>query len=569
MAYRQKRNTKTILFICSFLLCAGLSSSFSDDIVSVAVAPAQSTPDGSATVTVTYSFPNGFHQTLNKDYFNFTIDQVPEITISEINYPKGEIEDGLVNYYTEATLSAEILLSTDIKEGNYTLTITARYQLCDEEGVCYFPEQVEFSVPFDVVAKSKGLITWSLMLNLLLAFLGGIILNFMPCVLPVLSLKALNLVQQSNQNRKTILEGSLMYTLGILVSMLALSLLIVVLKISGESVGWGFQFQNKGFVITLTAIIFFFALSLFDVFIISIPGMTVAARASTKPGHTGSFFTGMFAVLLATPCTAPLLGPALGFAFSQPSLVIVTMFLMIGLGLSLPFILIGIWPGLIQKIPKPGKWMNIFKGGMGFLLLGTVVYLLDVLYYQIGGQGLIRVLLFMLILTVAAWLLGSFAAPGSPRKRVALTLAIAAAIVASSAFIVLRFEQNSSEYVRASEHQEKTNQIWEEFSPVRLEELRGRHRSVFVAFSARWCATCRVNEATVLKTTEIEQLFLENNIALLHGDYTNKDDEIDRWIKKYGRAGVPVYAYYGPDSSEPVVLPEIISKQMIRELINP
>ncbi|TFG58436.1 MAG: protein-disulfide reductase, partial [Spirochaetales bacterium] len=454
---------------------------------------------------------------------------------------------------------------------------TAGYQYCNEEGTCYIPKTVTFNPDITVIPAAgagsavPGVLpaaagtAGSILKFLILALLGGLLLNVMPCVLPLLSIKALNLVQASGQDRRRIFIGSLFYALGILVSLAALAGIVTIIKASGELAGWGFQFQNPVFVLVLVSVIFVFGLSMFDVFTLNALGGGLAAKAGKRGGYTGSFFTGMFAVLVATPCTAPFLGTALGFAFSHPPAVIFAIFMLVGLGFALPFVLLGAWPGLIQKLPKPGAWMNIFKEAMVFLLLGTVLYLLLTLYHQVGGDGLLRVLAFMGILAVAAWGYGRFAGPGSPRLRRWITIALAAGIVAAGALTVLKFDREKASGNGAyREAVYSAEEGWETFSPEAVEAGIAAGRPVFINFWATWCTTCKIN-TPVLHSREVQEAFAARNVLLLEGDFTENDPVIAEWIQKLGRGGVPVYALYMPGRAEPLVLPELLTRRGIIE----
>ena len=359
---------------------------------------------GKGTVLVSYTVPSGLHQIDNRDYFTFSLDGESGFDMGEIIYPPTRSYGDFQGYEGTIVLQAE-LKSRERDLSPDTLSLTASYQLCDEKGTCFRPgSQTVTSMPGDVslITRETG---DSLLLFLLFAFLGGAILNIMPCVLPVLSLKALHLVNQSGDSRRKILINSLLYTGGILFSMLILALIVISIKASGTALGWGFQFQNPLFVLILSSLVFLFSLSLFEVFFINPPGQAGNAASKSREGYAGSFFTGIMAVLLATPCTAPLLGSALGFAFVRPGGVIILFFLLIGLGLALPFILLGIFPSFIKRLPKLGEWMNRFREFMGFLLAGTAIYLLSVLHGQLGGN-FPGVLWFFLFLAMGAWLFG-------------------------------------------------------------------------------------------------------------------------------------------------------------------
>lgn len=516
-------------------------------------------------IEVTYTIPEGLHQTYQTDQINFNVKPIEGLILGSLIYPEGETDDhGLINYYDTATLKLPYTLNKEI-EGE-DLQVTANWQLCNDAGMCLFPESTDFTIPASTINPfvADDPVDFGLIFKFLLfALLGGFILNFMPCVFPVLSIKAMSLVNQSGSNKKEIAKNSFMYTIGVISSFIILAIVIIVIKTSGESVGWGFQFQSPFFNLVLLSMIFLFALSLFDVFLIRAPGMQLATQASTKEGSSGAFFSGIFAVLLATPCTAPLLGAALGFAFAQPPFLILLIFISIGLGLSLPFILLGFFPKFIKVIPRPGNWMVIFKEVMGFLLLLTALYLMRSLFYLVGGANLIRILLYLIILGFGAWLYGSFVKPQYSRKKQWLFTFIALIVVIAGAVTTLNFSQ--TEATTTLDDGSYKREGWQKFSPELVNRLRSEEKAVFLRFSAEWCLTCKTNETTVLFTKEIEELFKENEVELLLGDYTKKDVQITEWLQKFNRAGVPLYVYFAP-GKDAVVLPEIISKDTIYKL---
>lgn len=534
------------------------------------------------TISVTFNIPDGQHETLQKDYFYIEPDSISGASFEETIYPEGVKEGDLINYHHKVTLTRKFhLTDKNIK----SLKVFAGYQFCKDSGMCFFPEEVELNLNIDTTAISNSVSKDNSPKNdnhqqatqkkekpgaanvikfLIMAFLGGIILNVMPCVLPVLSIKAMSLVKQSQHDKKQILRSSFAYTAGILVSFLVLAIVVIIIKLSGEMVGWGFQFQNTGFVLVLLSVIFVFGLSLFNVFIINAPGMQASAKAQSKGGLWGSFFTGIFAVLLATPCTAPLLGAALGFAFSQPPIIILAIFLLVGLGLAFPFIILGIWPKAIKMIPKPGNWMNIFEEIMGFLLMGTALFLLRTLYFLVGGENIINILWFLLVLGLASWGYGRFAAPQYSSKQKWITIIIVILAVVFSAHFLLRFD--------TSQQTENTSSIdqasgWLKFSPELLQKYRDENKPVFIDFGAEWCMTCKTNETVVLYTKEIKNEFKKYNVVLMRGDNTKRDKIIGEWLRKFNRAGVPLYIFYAPKKNDPVVLPEVITKDMIKNML--
>lgn len=574
--------------------------------VQVTLEPVTIAPGGSGVVRAEYTIPEGMYMALQEQFFFVRIDQTKPsgtgasdltgLIQAPLSYPPGVEKNGLITYKKHVTLTRTFTVPADTPPGNYTITTTAGYQYCNEKGTCYVPKKITFELSLTVPGNGQALgrgpardeestgeavlapvgdtadtdkggrIRESSVLKfLLLALLGGLLLNVMPCVLPLLSVKALNLVQVSGQDRRRIFIGSLFYGLGILASLVILASMVTIIKASGELAGWGFQFQNPVFVLVLVSVIFVFGLSMFDVFTLNAPGGTLAAKAGNRGGYLGSFLTGIFAVLVATPCTAPFLGTALGFAFSQPPIIIYAIFLLVGIGFALPFVVLGAWPALIQKLPKPGEWMNIFKEAMGFLLMGTVLYLLLTLYHQIGGDGLLRALAFMGILAVGAWAYGRFAAPGSPTLRKWITIALVAGIIATGAVTVIKFDGRAGAGTVAQAEYSREDG-WEPFSPEAVEAGIASGRPVFINFWATWCTSCKVNKPA-LYAKEVREAFEAENVLLLQGDFTENDPIIAKWIRDLGRGGVPVYVLYKPGESEPRILPELLSRKGILEAL--
>ncbi len=558
---------KNLSFSLIFLfLFFGTTVMYSQEKVKITgeISKPKQSAENNYSLTVNFEIPEGFHQTRADDFFFISFVDNNWFKIDKINYPKGILQDGLENYYGLVKLEAGFHISENIPGSVKTAKIKAAWQICNEDGVCFFPKEEIIEIPLgipDTLSESGGT-PWILLQFLFFAFLGGLLLNVMPCVLPVLSMRALNLVRQSQNDRRSILIGSLLYGAGVLASLLILAVIVIILKMTGQLVGWGFQFQNPLFVMSLITIIFIFAMSLFDVFLINAPGMTKMAAASNKKGWLGSFFNGIFAVLLATPCTAPFLGAALGFAFSQPPLFILSSFTAIGLGFALPFILIGIWPKLIQSLPKPGPWMDTFKEIMGFMLFGTVLYLFSSLRFQISSDSQFKFLIFLTIAAFIAWLYGKLSKPGSKFPSAIWALVISFILLGISSYFLIDTKQNlpgTKEY--------SIRKGWEAFNPDRLEQYRNKGKAVFIDFGAKWCSVCKINEGRILLTERGDSFFENRSIIRMKGDYTNKDPLIDKWIKKFGKAGVPVYVYYPPDGSDYILLPELLSFKILEDYI--
>jgi thiol:disulfide interchange protein DsbD len=559
---------KRILLLTGLIILLSLSVShlYSQQAkVGGIIDPPEISAGSTGKILITYAFPEGMHQILQEDYFYFDVEDITGFTFDELIYPPGEVEeDGFVHLYNQATLTRSVSVSPETEPGTYKLTVWAGYQLCYDSGACMMPQEVEIELDLEVLPGEGLPAKEPILMYLFFALLGGVILNLTPCVLPVLSLRAFTLIRDSQADKKKITLNSLTYSLGILFSFLILALIIIVLKASGEYVGWGFQFQNPVFVLVMTSLIFVFSLSLFDVFVITAPDSKVASKMTSKRGLAGSFFMGVFAVLLGTPCTAPILGAALAFAFAQSPMIILTMFLLIGFGMALPFVLIAFKPTFVNKLPKPGEWMNILKVIMGFLLLFWAIKMLQVLYYQLGGEGLFNVIFFLLSLAIGFWIIGRFIRPEVKYYKKVLALIIAALIVVFTGIHTLSFDDpgergiNDSDIIRGR---------WQEFSPQRINELREADIPLFIDFTAKWCTTCYTNEITVLYSDDIQAAFEEHGVELFVADFTRYDETIFEWIQSYGRVGVPVYVFYLPGREEPILLPEIITKRMIFEVL--
>ena len=400
---------------------------------------------------------------------------------------------------------------------------------------------------------------------LLFGFLGGIILNLMPCVLPVISLKIFGFIQQAGQSRQKILRSGIAFALGIFAWFIALALLLIALKAVGRDVTWGgFQFTNAYFVLALSVIVLVFALNLFGVFEISLPQSMTRGLLSTteRKDDLGSFFQGVFATVLATPCTAPFLGTALGFAFSQSPAIILAMFVAIAAGMSAPYLLLSAQPAWLRFLPKPGSWMMHVKQFMGFLLLATLLFLLYVLGAQRGLEGAIWASSFLLVISVACWIKGAFVVPtaSAAKRSVAVVLMLVLVFASGVYFIGDKFYSAS---VAATDSRLRGD--WQAFAPDRLQAELEQGHPVFVDFTAAWCLTCKFNEANVLESQEVREAFQRRGVVKLRADWTNGDPVITKLLQQFGRPGVPLYVLYPGKSEEPIVFPELLTKSMVLE----
>jgi thiol:disulfide interchange protein DsbD len=399
---------------------------------------------------------------------------------------------------------------------------------------------------------------------LLFGFLGGLILNLMPCVLPVISLKIFGFVQQAGQDRRRILRSGLAFVAGIFAWFIGLALLLIGLKSAGREITWAFQFTNPYFVVLMSAVVLVFALNLFGVFEISLPQF--ASRGvlgwTAREGEAGSFFEGVFATVLATPCTAPFLGTALGFAFTQSGWTILLMFLAIATGMASPYFLLSAQPAWLRLLPKPGPWMVRVKQLMGFLLLATLLFLLAVLGAERGVEAIIWTSCFLLVLSLACWIKGSFIVPTASLTSRFISLVLVLVLVIGSAYYFIGEKFAAAKTVSA---ETQTVGGWQPFTPRLLEtELKQGH-AVFIDFTAAWCLTCKFNEANVLEAGAVRDAFQRHGITKIKADWTNADPAITKILKQFGRPGVPMYVLYPGNHAEPVLFPELLTQNLILE----
>jgi len=435
------------------------------------------------------------------------------------------------------------------------------------------PSGAETVAAAGAAGGAAGLSIGMLLFNLGFAFVGGLILNVMPCVLPVLTLKLYGLVEQADIGPVKKRNAGLAYTGGILVSFWALAAAVVAAKVAfGLDVGWGFQFQYPGYVAALATVVFVFALNLFGVFEIPAPGVEGANNMSGKDGASGYFFTGVFATLVATPCSAPFMGSAIAFALQAPSIVLFMVFSMVGLGLAFPFLLIAFVPKAYEYLPKPGAWMESFKQFLGFTLVATAAWLISVLGAQTGVPGVSGFLWFLGFVSLGAWIFGRWGGPAASGRAQLLSLGVAVlvSVFGGMQFLHLDFaEEECAEEIAASEVDslEFDEHIpWQPFSDKALGTLS--EKNVFVDFTADWCVTCKVNEKTILELASVRQAMEDNCVVPLKADWTRRNPEISAWLERYDKAGVPFYLVFeGGNHAKPVFLPEVITPDMVIDAI--
>jgi len=406
------------------------------------------------------------------------------------------------------------------------------------------------SVDTDLIAITPNLgssSATSLLPTLLLAFIGGLILNLMPCVFPVLGIKIIGFVNQSGAERRKITAHGIVFSLGVLASFWALATVLAVLRAGGSQLGWGFQLQSPAFVFVLAAAMLVFALSMSGVFEFALRATSIGSDLQAKSGYSGSFLTGVLATVVATPCSAPFLAPALGAALALSTAASFAIFTTIAIGLSTPYLLLSIFPSAIKILPRPGAWMETFKQAMAFPLYGTVGYLVWVLAGQLSESGLLNVLLGLTLVAMSAWLYGRYTAPGSKPARVRFGFIGGAVLLGLGALLGWPHAP------------QPTDIVWAKWSPEAVASAQQNGKTVYVDFTARWCATCQANKHLVFGSDEVRRLFRDRGIVTLRGDWTNHDAAITTELARFNRSAVPFNLIYKPGIAEPVALPELLT----------
>lgn len=494
--------------------------------------------------------------------------QLPEgFSASEIDWPPpGTFAEGdLTTYgYSEKTLLPVTITAPDkLTESSYNITADVQWLVCKD--IC-IPESQTVSIELPVgnaepspdaqlfakkITDTFHVVPFSLFITLLFALLGGLILNIMPCVLPILSLKTLALVKKSGHIRKHTAKHGIAYTLGILFSFATIAALLIALQQGGEAIGWGFQMQSPAFVGFLIYLLFLVGLNLSGVF--HLPVLFGGANHNINENSIqGSFFTGVLATLVATPCTAPFMASAIGAALTMPPWAAMLIFLTLGFGLALPFLLISIFPGLLRFLPKPGAWMEKFKELLAFPIYASVIWLLWVLGMQTGIGGVAIILCGLLLIIFMLWL---HKAVGNCRLSHRLFSIMATIIM----LIAMLF------YIGKTGKEEMSHIP---YSAQTLASLRAEGKAIYVDVTAAWCITCQLNKNIALETQRTQKVFQEKNITLMVADWTNKNAEITEFLRSFGHNGVPLNVFYPAGGGEPVILPQILSEDIVIDTVS-
>jgi thiol:disulfide interchange protein DsbD len=405
----------------------------------------------------------------------------------------------------------------------------------------------------------------SLISTLFLALVGGLILNLMPCVFPVLGIKILGFVNQAGQDKKKVILHGLVFALGVLLSFWSLAAVLAVLRAGGDQLGWGFQLQSPLFVYGLAAVMLIFAMNMSGVFEFGLSATGVGSDLQSKSGFAGSFFTGVLATVVATPCSAPFLAPALGAALTLSTIESFAVFTAIAVGLAGPYLLLSIFPAAVKILPRPGAWMETFKQFMAFPLYATVAYLAWVLAGQTTENGSLMALFGLVLIALGVWFYGRYNQPGTKPGKVRFGTVTGALVLALGVWT--GWPENTEAKTAAAQAAGAPEVVWEKWSPAAVEKLRAEGRMIYVDFTARWCATCQTNKKIVFASDTVLREFAAKKIVTLRADWTNKDPAITAELAKYQRSAVPFNVLWKPGKPEPLLLPELLTPGIVLDAI--
>jgi thiol:disulfide interchange protein DsbD len=422
------------------------------------------------------------------------------------------------------------------------------------------PKPVQAATPALNVAPTTS--TLSLAAALFFAFVGGLVLNLMPCVFPVLSLKALSLTKPGHGNKQRLRLEGVSFGTGVVVTFLALAGLLIAFRAAGEQFGWGFQLQSPAMVTSLALLFFVLALNLSGVFEFATLVPSSAAGWTAHNQYANAFLSGVLAVVIASPCTAPFMGAALGYALAQPAALTLLVFAALGLGMALPFVLLTWFPGWRKVLPKPGAWMERLKQFLAFPLYATVAWLVWVLGAQVDNDAVVRLLVTLVVLSFALWAWRAYRGGGARMFSIAALLGLVGVVAVAWPLYVAPSEAQTSVQAKPTS---AANDPWQPFTPALVTELSAT-KPVFVDFTAAWCVTCQVNKKLVLTDAGVKKAFVDRGVELVRADWTRRDPTITQALAALGRQGVPVYVLYRP-GKEPLLLPEVLQRQTVLDAL--
>ena len=503
-------------------------------------------------LTVPKNFPSPYRVSVINEKIFLQFEKEGSRNISEAYFFPNEY--GLINYTADQKLerndnsfslelsSAEVQLKTNTLKGVLKLKV---------DGIKEF---YTLDLPLEKNTNSP-LVTISLLTAIIFAFLGGIILNAMPCVFPILSIKILSFIEQSQGSKEKLFHHGLVFSAGVLTTFLAVSALLIFLRASGEAIGWGYQLQSPWVVSLLIYLFVVIGIVFMGNIVLGSSFGNLGTLVQNQKDLTSSFFTGVLAVVVASPCTAPFMGPALGLALLQPGLKSIVIFLALGIGFSLPYLILSIYPQLLSKLPKPGEWMQTLKQIMAFPMWASALWLAWVLSSQVDMQSVFAVLLGALLIALGLWLMEKTQNSASILRR--LTLIFSLGLMIFSIWLLPIASDNNSPSLENEENA---------FSVQKLNSLRSEQKMVFLNFTADWCITCKVNEAIALNQDKVKKVLDEKNIIYLKADWTRKDPEIASMLASYGRTGVPLYLLF-PSQGDPIILPELLTEDLLLDFL--
>ncbi len=570
------RYTLTLLF-CHFTLVNVFASGVHLDFITPHTFSKPTAPNGSIPVALVINLEDGWHAYAPE---GDNAQQAPKIdiklpkgvTLTQWEWPPASIiksdidpNETFLGYTKRLVLTATLnttdpLLLTNLPKASVNCVVCS--------SVCQFFEgnialhQVKKDSFASITQKEKPtegahFISWWWII--LYALLGGIILNLMPCVLPVLSLKVLGLIQ--SKSRQEIQTSGLAFSLGTFLSFWLMATFLVVLKAQGHAIGWGFQLQSPLFVFLLIMLFTALALNLFGVFEIGTSLIGIGQNTNQKSSFSSSFFSGVLAVIVASPCSAPFMGIALGYALTQDSLIIFMVMTALSLGFCLPFLLLCFIPTWARFLPSPGRWMISLRQMMGFAMFASVLWLLSVFVNQTSDEQFVVVSFSILLISIALWTYGRWGGAGSE----GLGRFIGRIISLVLAFIAITFPVISLKSITSPQHIVRTL-TWEPFSQQQAKNYQQAGKTVFIDFTASWCITCQWNKKMILSNEEVINLFEKEDVVPMRADWTNRDGEITRSLQKYGRNSIPTYVILKPEK-KPIVLPEILSISTLRQVL--
>ena len=503
-------------------------------------------------LTVPKNFPSPYRVSVINEKIFLQFEKEGSRNISEAYFFPNEY--GLINYTADQKLerndnsfslelsSAEVQLKTNTLKGVLKLKV---------DGIKEF---YTLDLPLEKNTNNP-LVTISLLTAIIFAFLGGIILNAMPCVFPILSIKILSFIEQSQGSKEKLFHHGLVFSAGVLTTFLAVSALLIFLRASGEAIGWGYQLQSPWVVSLLIYLFVVIGIVFMGNIVLGSSFGNLGTLVQNQKDLTSSFFTGVLAVVVASPCTAPFMGPALGLALLQPGLKSIVIFLALGIGFSLPYLILSIYPQLLSKLPKPGEWMQTLKQIMAFPMWASALWLAWVLSSQVDMQSVFAVLLGALLIALGLWLMEKTQNSASILRR--LTLIFSLGLMIFSIWLLPIASDNNSPSLKNEENA---------FSVQKLNSLRSEQKMVFLNFTADWCITCKVNEAIALNQDKVKKVLDKKNIIYLKADWTRKDPEIASMLASYGRTGVPLYLLF-PSQGDPIILPELLTEDLLLDFL--